>query len=310
MEGITGYIYRNAHHALFSGVDKYFTPFLSPNQNQVLSSKEKNDILPEHNEGIYVVPQILTNRAAHFIWAAHLMKEYGYDEVNLNLGCPSGTVVSKNKGAGFLAKTYELDRFLDEIFQKSQVKISIKTRIGKTSPEEWEELSEIFERYPLKELIIHPRVQADLYNNKPNWEIFKEAYEQSQKELCYNGDIFTEEDYGKLMQEFPALKTIMLGRGLLTNPAFADEIKGRKPEGIKVYREFHDRVYEGYQEVLEGEKTVLYRMKEFWHYMTGIFSEPEYYAKKIKKARSFKEYEEILTGLWQEGILKTADRMR
>ena len=103
MEGITGYIYRNAHQKFFPGMDKYFTPFLSPNENRALNPKEKKDILREHNIDLYVTPQILTNRADFFLRAARELKEeYGYEEVNLNLGCPSGTVVSKGKGAGFL----------------------------------------------------------------------------------------------------------------------------------------------------------------------------------------------------------------
>lgn len=119
MEGITGYVYRSAHHALFPHVDRYFTPFLQPNQNHRFASRERNDVLPEHNKGITLIPQILTNRAEDFIWMAGELEALGYDEVNLNLGCPSGTVVTKYKGAGFLAKRKSWIRFSTRCVRES-----------------------------------------------------------------------------------------------------------------------------------------------------------------------------------------------
>ena len=161
LEGLTGYIYRNTHAAYFSPADEYFTPFLSPNQNRRFTSREKNDVLPEHNEGLHVVPQLLTNQSEHFLWAAGELAAMGYDEVNLNLGCPSGTVVAKKKGSGFLTELEALDRFLDEVCTKAPCAVSVKTRLGRYSPDEFPALLEIFNRYPLKRLIIHPRVQTD-----------------------------------------------------------------------------------------------------------------------------------------------------
>ena len=140
MEGLTGYIYRNAYHACYHAMDKYFTPFLSPKANSKLSFRELNDILPEHNQGMYVVPQILTNQAGDFIQTAKELQEYGYSEINLNLGCPSGTVVSKQKGAGFLGRPDSLDRFLDEVCGKMDemgMEVSVKTRLGLISPDEF-----------------------------------------------------------------------------------------------------------------------------------------------------------------------------
>jgi len=139
MEGMTGYVYRNAHHIFFDHIDKYFSPFIAANQSERFTTRELNDILPENNRGIVLIPQILTNQAADFIHTAGKLKQLGYNEINLNLGCPSATVVSKNRGSGFLSKTDDLDAFLNEIFTKATTKISIKTRIGKTDPEEFYE---------------------------------------------------------------------------------------------------------------------------------------------------------------------------
>ena len=233
MEGITGYIYRNAFHDYFTGVDKYFTPFLSPNQNRALNPKEIRDVLPENNKGMQVVPQILTNRADYFLRAAEELKEkYGYREVNLNLGCPSRTVVSKGKGAGFLAKPEELDSFFREVFHNIKGKMSVKARIGVDDSKQFRHLMDIFNQYPLCELIIHPRIQKDYYGNSPDWEVFGEAVHVSSIPLCYNGDIFTLEDYRRMKAAFPEVNRIMLGRGLLMNPMLAETIKkeetGRK----------------------------------------------------------------------------------
>ena len=307
LEGITGYIYRSAHHEFFPGADKYFTPFLAPNQNRALSPKEIKDILPEHNKGMYVVPQILTNQAEYFIRASKELKEkYGYEEVNLNLGCPSGTVVTKGKGAGFLARREELDIFLNEIFEKTDVKISVKTRIGMEAPEEFYDLIEIFNRYPLHELIIHPRVREDYYKNTPDWKIFADAVRMSSNPLCYNGDIFTIWDYEHFRQEFPDVGKVMLGRGMLANPALIDRIKEKEEKGSAVYidketlKAFHDRLYAGYKEVLSGDINVLFKMKEIWFYMIFLFTDHEKYMKKIKKASRLCDYDEIIRNLFRE----------
>lgn len=300
MEGITGYIHRNAYEAVFPGIDKYFTAFIAPNQNGKLSAKEKNDILPEHNDGMYVVPQMLTNRAEDFLLTANKLMEYGYREVNLNLGCPSRTVVSKYRGAGFLAKPEELDRFLDKIFSECKAEISIKTRTGIERAEEFYRLIEIYNRYPVKELIIHPRTQQDYYKNKPDWDIFKEAVSLSGHPICYNGDIFSVQDSINLQDRFPELDKLMLGRGLLYNPGLADMLKGKPAPSKEKIRKFHDMVYEGYRQVLCGDKVVLFKMKELWTYMSYLFTDNKKYAKKIKKAEKLPAYEAAVSSLFSE----------
>ena len=300
MEGITGYIYRNAHAAFFNNVDKYFMPFIATNQHGRLSSRELNDILPEHNQGITAIPQILTNNAEDFMCTVKQLKEFGYNEINLNLGCPSGTVVAKSKGSGFLAQREALDRFLDEIFSQAITKISVKTRIGRDEPEEFYELIKIFNQYPMEELIIHPRVQKDYYKNTPNLEVFKDGLGLSTNPVCYNGDIFTAEDYKKFTEAFPAVDTMMLGRGLIANPCLISEIEGQHSLDKKILKAFHDKLYEDYQGILSGDRNVLFKMKEVWFYMSHMFSDYEKHAKKIKKAQKLYEYEQAVTSLFEE----------
>lgn len=180
MEGITGFVFRNAFHQVFSGVDRYYTPFLSPGPDIGIPKRDRRDILPENNRGVPVVPQILTNRAEDFLKTAELLYDFGYREVNLNLGCPSGTVVAKKKGAGFLSEPALLKNFLDDVFYGASrmmpdLRISVKTRIGVNSPEEFPPLLAMFRQYPMSELIIHPRVRKEQYKGLVHMDVFAGA---------------------------------------------------------------------------------------------------------------------------------------
>lgn len=300
MEGITGYIYRNFYEKFFHNIDKYFTPFIVPNQSTSLKTKEFRDVLPDNNKGLNIVPQILTNDSEGFINTTRKLQQLGYTEVNLNLGCPAGTVVSKNRGSGFLAKREELDRFLDEIYKMDDVKISIKTRIGKDSPEEFYELIKIYNKYPLEELIIHPRTQKDFYGNTPNLDVFKDALSLGNTSICYNGDIFTVEDNKKIIQTFPEVDKLMLGRGILANPGLMNEIQNNTFITKEVLKDFHDEVLNNYIDLFSEDKNAMYRMKELWGYMIYMFSDNKKYAKKIKKAQKLSDYNDAVSRLFEE----------
>ncbi|MBN1073937.1 tRNA-dihydrouridine synthase family protein [Clostridium botulinum] len=300
MEGITGYIYRNTYAKFFHNIDKYFTPFIVTNKSRSLKSKELRDVLPENNKGMSIVPQILTNDSEGFINTTRKLQQLGYNEVNLNLGCPAGTVVSKNRGSGFLAKREELDIFLEEIFKIDDMKISIKTRIGKDCPEEFYELIKIYNKYPLEELIIHPRTQKDFYGNKPNLDVFKDALSLSNNPVCYNGDIFTVADHNKFEETFPKVKTLMLGRGILANPGLMNEIKNNDFINKELLKDFHDEILNKYIDLFNEEKNAMFRMKELWGYMIYIFSDNKKYAKRIRKAQKLSDYNEAVLSLFEE----------
>lgn len=298
LEGITTYIYRRAYHTHYRPMEKYFTPFLVPHTKKDFNTREKNDILPAHNPGMNLVPQILTNDAKGFLDTVKKVKGYGYDEVNLNLGCPSKTVVSKGRGSGFLIHTEELNRFLDEIYAKADVKISIKTRIGKFDADEWGELLRIYNQYPLEELIVHPRVQQQFYKGHPDLDAFADAVKECKHTLCYNGDIFTTEDMEKLKKRFPEASCIMLGRGILRNPELIEIMEsGEKKIDAKKLRAFHDQIYQDYQEVSCGDKNVLFKMKELWCYLGTLFPDKEKQLKKIRKAEKLDRYEAVVEEL-------------
>ncbi|MBQ8558863.1 MAG: tRNA-dihydrouridine synthase family protein [Tyzzerella sp.] len=299
LEGVTTYVYRNAYQKHFHPMDKYFTPFIVPHKEKKFSTREKKELSPENNQGLFVVPQLLTNNAEDFLKTAKDITQFGYDEINLNLGCPSGTVVAKNKGSGFLAFPEELDRFLDEIYEKANFKISIKTRIGKEDPEEFYQLLEIYNKYPVEELIIHPRVQTDYYKNTPNWEMFDEAYKHSKNPLCYNGDIFTVENYNEFHKRFKNIDTIMLGRGIIANPALVNHIEGEEAISKEKLLSFHNMIYEEYQQISSGDRNVLFKMKELWFYMANLFEGSEKMMKKIKKSEKLKDYEKVVQMLFE-----------
>lgn len=299
LESVTTWIYRQAHAKIYGRLDKYFIPFLEPHEKRDFKTRELQEILPEHNENIYAVPQILTNRSAGFIKLAKALKDWGYEEVNLNLGCPSKTVVTKGKGSGFLAKPEELERFLTEVFDalSGEVKISVKTRIGKEDPEEFPALLELFNKYPMEELIIHPRVQKDGYGNVPRLELYELAEKQSVNPLCYNGDLYTREQIRNFAERFPGTERLMFGRGFLRNPGLLYN-KGKDPKDIfEKFWAFHDLVYEGYQERNMGDRNVLFKMKELWSYQVYQFSEPERLFKTFKKVQDCNEYEQMIRNL-------------
>ena len=307
MEGITGHIYRNSYEKYFHNIDKYFTPFIVPNQSVSLKTKELKDLLPQNNKGLNIVPQILTNDADGFILTANKLKQLGYEEINLNLGCPAGTVVSKKRGSGFLAYPEELDKFLDEIYKIDNMKISIKTRLGKERADEFYKLIEIYNKYPLEELIIHPRTREDFYGNTPNLEVFKDALKLSKHSICYNGDIFTLNSYNKIINEFPEVNKVMLGRGILANPGLIGEIKNNEFANKEIIKMFHDEIFENYTILLNEDKNAMYRMKELWGYMSHIFTNNKRYYKKIKKAQKAIDYKNAVNSLFiEQDIIKGA----
>ena len=292
MEGITGYIYRNALRDHFGqGIIKYYTPFLVVHEKRAMSSKEINDILPEHNEGLYLVPQILADDADGFLRIEKRLKEFGYKEVNLNLGCPSKTVASKGRGSGFLGRIEALDEFLYRIYENRVTDISIKTRIGVSLPDELFELLEIFNKYPVKELIIHPRVRYEYYKGQAHRDIFFRTFPKSCNPVCYNGDVLSKEDIFELgAGSGNKLKAVMIGRGMLRDPSLIRSLSGGSSYSTDELRAFLARLLRDYSEVLSGDRPVLQKMKELWSYMQYSFPDKDKQIKSLLKCRSLSEY--------------------
>lgn len=302
LEGITNDVFRRAHAKWFGAADRYFIPFLVPNQTYKFTSREKNDILPENNVGLCVIPQLLTNHSEQCLWAIRELQRYGYSEINLNFGCPSGTVVVKRKGAGFLADLQALDRFLEQVCTRFSGQISVKTRLGLNDAAEFADILAIYNQYPLSELIIHARVQKDLYKGAVHLRAFGEALAACRCPVCYNGDIFTVPDFTYFCEQFPTVQRMMLGRGWVANPDLGNQIRGQGKISLARIRGLHDELYESYRERLSGAAPVLFKMKELWHYQHCLFENSEKTLKRIRKSKNLSEYEAAANEIFQHHL--------
>lgn len=300
MEGITGYRFRQAHHRYFSGVCAYYMPFLTPTQDHLFTPKELREIDPAHNQGLRAVPQLLTRSAQDFLWAAQRLADMGYGEINLNVGCPSGTVVAKGKGAGLLGRPEELERLLDGIFAAAPAAVSVKTRLGLEREEEFGPILELYHRYPIAKLIIHPRVRRDFYRLPVRPAAFERAAEKSRLPLCYNGDLVTAQDCREFARCHPTVGAVMLGRGLVGNPALACQAQGGPGVDRESLKAFHDQLYEGYSSDFGSRRNAMQRMKELWSYLGPLFRDSAKAVKGLRKANDPGDYQYRVERIFQE----------
>ena len=289
MEGLTDSIFRRLHHKYFPGADRYYTPFFSPTVHRALTPKEARELPPANSVAFSAVPQLLTKVPGDFLWMAEQCRQLGYEEVNLNLGCPSGTVTAKGKGSGMLKDPDALDRFLEDIFSKRTIDISIKTRIGFTSGEEFSALLDIFNRYPVKELTIHPRVRSQFYGGEPDMDAFTYAAENSKNPLCYNGDLHSLAEAAELSKKYPRLDAVMIGRGFLADP-------GMMTEGgttVQALEAFFGELFEEYLIAFGGSRNAMFRLKEHWSFLINRFEGSEKLGKRLRKTTDPNEYKAI-----------------
>ena len=289
MEGLTDSIYRLRHRQFFPGVDRYYTPFFSPTQSHNHTRKEQKELPPRQSLGVEVIPQILTKVPEDFLWLAQKCAALGYEEVNLNAGCPSGTVTAKGKGAGMLADPDSLDCFLDQVFSKCPIAISVKTRIGFQSPEEFAGLLNIYNRYPIKELTVHPRVRKAFYAGTADREAFAYAAENSKNPLCYNGDIADKTQALEIGQAFPNVNAVMIGRGLIARP---DMLSPLEADGQTLHA-FYEALLEDYLQVFGSSRNAMFRLKEHWHYLLSRLPHCDKLAKRLRKTTDLEEYRSI-----------------
>ena len=303
LEGVTDAVFRRTHRAHFPGVSRYFIPFISPTQNLRFTARELSAISPERNAGLFAVPQVLTKDASHFLWAAQALFDMGYGEVNLNAGCPSGTVTAKGKGAGMLSDVSALSWFLDEVYAHAPLKVSIKTRIGITRPEEFARLLEVYARYPVHELIIHPRTRSEMYRGTPHREVIADALDQTKLPIVFNGDLFTAADCRALEAAYPGVRALMLGRGLIANPALAREYAGGAPLEKDELRAFTDDLLRAYLAEYPAN-VALGRMREVMKHIVCCFEQPEKPRKAIRKAAKLAAYEAAVAALFDGHALR------
>ena len=289
LEGLTDSIYRRLHHKYFPGLDRYYTPFFSPTVHRALTPKEQRELPPADSVAFCVIPQILTKNTEDFLWFAGQCKDLGYTEVNLNLGCPSGTVTAKGKGAGMLRDLDALDGFLSAIYQDAPLDISVKTRLGFEAPSEFPAILEILNHYPVKELTIHPRVRSAFYSGDVDMTSFRYALENSTIPLCFNGNLCNLEDIRNFSDSFPQIDAVMLGRGLVGDPGMLTP-GGTTRENLQG---FMDALLEEYTDSFGGARNAMFRLKENWHYLICKFEGSEKLWKRLRKTTDLNEYKSI-----------------
>jgi tRNA-dihydrouridine synthase len=294
LEGLTDSIFRRLHHKYFPGLDRYYTPFLSPTVHRSLTPREARELPPADTLGFSVVPQLLTKCADDFLWMARQCRDLGYAQVDLNLGCPSGTVTAKGKGSGMLRDPESLAHFLDQIYSDPPLDISIKTRIGFESSEEFPTLLDIFNRYPVKELTIHPRVRNAFYSGTVNIDTFRYAIQHSCIPLCYNGDLRSYAQIQALSDTFPQIDAVMVGRGLIQDPGMLT------PDGtaIQTLEIFYEELLEEYLTAFGGSRNAMFGLKEHWGLLIHRFENSEKLAKRLRKTTDLDEYRTITSEIF------------
>ena len=304
MEGITDSIYRRLHHQYFGGPDRYYMPFISPTMHRTLTHKEERELPLANSQPFVAIPQILTKDPEDFLWAAQVCADRGYTEVNLNLGCPSGTVVSKGKGSGMLRDVDALDRFLDAVFSASSLPISVKTRLGVENPEEFPAIMEVYNRYPITELTVHPRVRKDFYKEPVREEWFQYAYENAKMPLCYNGNLCTKQQMDAVTAAYPKVESLMIGRALIGDPGLLT------PNGTtaKQLQNFHDELMEEYIVAFGSARNAMFRLKENWGFLHLRFDDTDRLWKKLRKTTDIDEYKAITREIFS--TLPLAEELR
>lgn len=304
MEGLTDHVFRGVHHRFFPGVDRYYTPFLSPTVHRKLTPKEAKELPFAGTLPYALVPQLLTRNAEDFLWMAQQCEDRGYGEVNLNLGCPSGTVTAKGKGSGMLREPEVLDAFLNDIFRNPPLPISVKTRIGFSDPSEFPALLEIYNQYPIRELTIHPRVRSAFYNGPVDQDAFQYAAENVKMPLCYNGNICSLRDAAAISEKYPQVEAVMIGRGFIGDPGMVTP-GGTTPERLEA---FCDALMDAYTEAFGSGRNAMFRMKENWRYLHRRFEGSEKLYKKLRKTTDLSRYRELTREIFHSLPLSEALR--
>jgi len=303
LQGFTDFDFRKALAESFGGVDKYFIPYLSYGKGREIKKSQLREVFPENNEVLPVVPQVLFSDQAELFDLITILIDYGYQEINLNLGCPYPMATNKGRGAAWLEKPEALNEILQQLYAKGfTAKFSVKMRAGMKNDQDSKAIFEVLNQFPLEELIFHPRTASQMYDGKANPQLFAEAVSSVKHPLVYNGDIFSVADLQNLQSFLPEQNSWMIGRGLLTNPALAAQLKGEifEPKVLrKQMREFHDQLLEAYSARLQGDGHIVMKMSQFWTYFSESFENPHKAMKLVKKSSSLLKYNAAVTEIFR-----------
>lgn len=305
LQGFTDFRFRNAFHKHFGGINTFYSPYIKLNGKLVVKGSYERDILPENNTTLEVIPQIITNDAEEFLFVAKYVQQFGYKELNWNLGCPYPMVAKCGMGSGLISNTSQIEHILKRVHNETDIIVSMKMRMGYENPTEILDVFPILEQYPIKNIAIHARIGKQLYKGGVDLDSFQKCLDTSKQKIYYNGDITSVAKFKELQNRFPSIDHWMIGRGLIADPFLPSMIKNNTTEYPKnrfeIFEAFHDEIYREYDAYLQGPTPIRMKMLGFWEYFSESFSNPQKTYKKIKKAGNSKNYEAAVKEIFKNG---------
>jgi tRNA-dihydrouridine synthase len=305
LQGFTDFRFRNAFHKYFGGIDTFYSPYIKLNGKLVIKGSYERDILPENNNTLQVIPQIITNDAEEFLFVTKYVQQLGYKELNWNLGCPYPMVAKCGMGSGLISNTSQIEHILKRVHNETDIIVSMKMRMGYENPTEILDVFPILEQYPIKNIAIHARIGKQLYKGGVDLDSFQKCLDTSKQKIYYNGDITSVEKFRTMQERFPSIDHWMIGRGLIADPFLPSMIKNNTTEypknKLEIFEAFHDTIYQEYDSYLQGPTPIRMKMLGFWEYFSESFSNPQKTYKKIKKAGNSKNYEAAVKEIFKNG---------
>jgi tRNA-dihydrouridine synthase C len=281
-------------------MDKYFTPFIVPHKDKKFSTREMKELSPEHNQGLHVVPQLLTNNVEDFMKTSKDIRNMGYDEINLNFGCPSKFVHRSNGGAALLKTPKLMGEVIKQVRDAlpSEIPLSAKIRLGWDNENEADEIFEECVNAGASRIVIHARTKKDGYlPNTVKWEtIAKLKANSSFKDVVANGDIIDKES-AQSCQKISQCNDLMVGRFAIATPNLERVIR-TEDEKLSV-NEIGELLLK-YIGSLKGNINEHYlkaRTKQFFGYIRLSYKELADVFKMICQAQTILEIENILDRL-------------
>ena len=302
LQGFTDFRFRNAFHHYFGGIDTFYAPYIRLNGKLKIKQSYQNDLQPENNATLNIIPQVMTNSAEEFLFVTEYVQSLGYKELNWNLGCPYPMVTKSGMGSGLICQPEKINDILKRVHNETDITVSMKMRLGYESPNEIIESFKILDQYPLKNVAIHARLGKQLYKGGIDLDGFQKCIETTKHKLYYNGDITSVEAFKNRKERFPSVDHFMIGRGLIADPFLPQMIKSDTTEypkdRWKTFKAFHDTIYADYDAYLQGPTPIKMKMLGFWEYFSQSFSNPQKTYKKIKKAGNPIKYQSAVAEIF------------
>lgn len=304
LQGFTDFRFRNAFHHFFGGIDTFYAPYIRLQGKLVIKQTYQNDIAPENNSTLEVIPQVITNDPDEFVFVAKYVQSLGYKELNWNLGCPYPMVTKSGMGSGLICQPARIDEVLHKAHNETDILVSMKMRMGYENAEEILGSFPILDKYPLKNIAIHARIGKQLYKGPVDLDAFEKCITSTKHKLYYNGDITSISAFKAIEKRFNTIDHFMIGRGLIADPFLPSMIKTGATEYPKdrwdIFSAFHDTIYQQYDAYLSGPTPIRMKMLGFWQYFAETTSNPHKTFKAIKKAQNPQKYRQAVNS-----ILKT-----